>query len=824
MTAFELMAKLGLDSSDYNDALDDAVDSASSQGSRIGSALGTAARLGLDTGEFHDRLDDATGQASSAGQEIGSALGEVHRPEVDTSGFKEKLADAAEAAGQFGEKVGSALKTAAKAGMAAIGGAAAGVGAITKQAVEGYSEYEQLAGGVETLFEGSSNTVLQYAKDAFSSAGLSANEYLDTVTGFSAALIQSTGRGEQQDVNALKDSLEEEMLETKRSLQDQYDERKKYWDNLIRLEKDSGMKEALRAAKDNELKDLKRSNEDRLAEIKQHNKEILAQTEAMNNSSTTTEESLQRAAELANMAVIDMSDNANKMGTSMESLQNAYAGFSKGNYTMLDNLKLGYGGTKEEMERLLAKAEELSGKQYNIASYADIVEAIHEIQKDVGIAGATAKEAEGTIEGSLNAFKAAWQNLVNGLANPDADLGELIGSVVEKGKIALKNLVPAVKQALGGIASLIKEAAPIIAEELPGLIDTVLPDLIDAVGTMVVAVVRNLPQIIGILLEAIPGIMAQIGGELIKTIPDLIGAILGGLSTSGGQIIAVISGLFLAIKGIGIIGSIMNLISTIGSLIPMIMSLINPVGLVVAAVAGAAALIIANWDSIKEAWGAAVEFFGELIEGIKNAMAPIKDAIAGFFESAWDNVKSAWSGVTDFFSGVIDDILNVFSNIPELMMTIGGNLMSGLGNGIIDGAKAVVEKAKQVAGDVLGAIKGFFGINSPSKVMDEQVGQMLGKGEIRGMEKMFPDIKRTADEMSDLLLEGATPTMSSYPVGTYSAGNSRTEQLLITLIETMKESRPITIDGKQVIGYIAPGIDVALGQIMEARQREAVYA
>lgn len=744
--------------------------------------------------------------------------------QLDIDDFKNKLSDAEREASGFGEKLSSGLSNAAKVGAVAIGAATTAVGALSKQAVDGYSNYQQLSGGLETLFGDSAQKVMENANNAFKTAGLSANEYMETVTSFSASLIQATGRGEQQDVQALKDSLEEELLATKRSLQDQVDARKDYWDALIRQEKDSGLKQQLREAKEQELKDLKRSNEDQLKELKQHHKDIVAETEAANNSSVTTAESMERAAKLADQAIIDMSDNANKMGTSMASIQNAYQGFAKQNFTMLDNLKLGYGGTKEEMERLLYDAGQLAGVEFNVSSYADIIEAIHIIQEQLGIANATADEAEGTLEGSAKALSAAWQNLVNNIANPDADLGALIDNVVRTAKGALKNFLPTIKQSLTGIATLLKEIAPIISEELPGFISEILPPLVEAATALIVALVQNLPQIISVLLEALPGIMLQIGEALMTSLPSIIDALIDFLGTSSGQVIAVISGLFLAIKGIGIISSIMSVISTIGSLIPMIMSLINPVGLVVAAVAGAAALIIANWDSIKEAWGAAVEFFGGLIEGIKNATAPIRDAIAGFFKSAWDNVKSAWSGVTDFFSGVIDDILNVFSNIPELMMTIGGNLMSGLGNGIIDGAKVVVKKAKQVAGDVLGAIKGFFGINSPSKVMDEQVGQMLGKGEIRGMEKMFPDIKRTADEMSNLLLEGATPTMGSYPVGTYSTGNSRTEQLLITLIETMKESRPITIDGKQVIGYIAPGIDVALGQIMTARQREAVYA
>ena len=192
-------------------------------------------------------------------------------------------------------KLGSGLATAAKVGAAAVAAAGTAIVAIGKQAVEQYAEYEQLVGGVETLFKQSSDVVQQYAANAYKTAGMSANEYMETVTSFSASLLQSLG----------------------------------------------------------------------------------GDTEA--------------ASKYADMAITDMSDNANKMGTSMESIQNAYQGFAKQNYTMLDNLKLGYGGTKEEMQRLLDDAEKLSGVEYDISSYADIVDAIHVVQTEMGITGTTAK-------------------------------------------------------------------------------------------------------------------------------------------------------------------------------------------------------------------------------------------------------------------------------------------------------------------------------------------------------------------------------------------------------------------------------------------------
>lgn len=334
---------------------------------------------------------------------------------IDKTGFKAGISE---------------LGSLAKKGMEVIAGAtAAASGAVAvlgKQAISAYADYEQLTGGVETLFKESASIVMGYAENAFKTAGLSANEYMETVTGFSAALISSLGG----------DTL--------------------------------------------------------------------------------------KAAEIADMAITDMSDNANKMGSTMESIQNAYQGFSKQNYTMLDNLKLGYGGTKAEMERLLEDAEKLSGIHYDISSYSDIVSAIHEIQVSMDITGTTAKEAEHTISGSIGAMKSAWQNLVTGIADPKADIGKLISNFTQTASIAFKNLLPAAKQALEGIGDLIEEIAPIIAEALPDLITDVMPQLVSAGWKLVKgfgnAVIDNLPELLSVGKEALNTVINGITERL----PDLM--------------------------------------------------------------------------------------------------------------------------------------------------------------------------------------------------------------------------------------------------------------------------------------------------------------
>ena len=258
-------------------------------------------------------------------------------------------------------KIGGVAKTVGKVTAVGLGVASTAVVALGKSAIGAYANYEQLVGGVETLFKDSADTVIKNASKAYRTAGLSANEYMETVTSFSASLLQSLGG----------DTV--------------------------------------------------------------------------------------KASEMADMAITDMSDNANKMGTSMEMIQNAYNGFAKQNFTMLDNLKLGYGGTKEEMQRLLADAEKLSGIHYDISSFSDITEAIHVIQTELDITGTTAKEASSTISGSLSMVKSSWANLVTGMTSDSADFGTLIDEFVNSVSTAGENLIPRVSKVLDGVANLVTQ-------------------------------------------------------------------------------------------------------------------------------------------------------------------------------------------------------------------------------------------------------------------------------------------------------------------------------------------------------------------------------
>lgn len=332
-------------------------------------------------------------------------------------------------------KFKNGLAAAAKVGAAAAGAAATGIAVLTKNALNNYAEYEQLVGGVDTLFKDSSAKVQKYAANAYKTAGLSANEYMDTVTSFSASLLQSLG----------------------------------------------------------------------------------GDTEA--------------AADMANVAITDMADNANKMGTDMASIQNAYQGFAKQNYTMLDNLKLGYGGTKEEMQRLINHANELNASQgkytnYSIESYADIVSAIHDVQDEMGIYGTTAKEASTTIQGSVSSMKSAWSNLLTGIADDNADFKTLTEQFVDSLVTVGKNIIPRISVILGGISQLVTSASTTI---IPMVITTItdnLPMLLQAAVTLVGAlgqgIIDNLPAI----TQAAIDILFFLANGLIENLPTLIDGIV----------------------------------------------------------------------------------------------------------------------------------------------------------------------------------------------------------------------------------------------------------------------------------------------------------
>ena len=363
-------------------------------------------------------------------QALNNATADINRTKTEIEAVNNEMKNTS-VVSQFGSALKSGLAVAAKAAAAATAAAAGAVIALTKSAVENYGEYEQLVGGVETLFKDSAGTVEEYANNAYKTAGLSANEYMETVTSFSASLLQSMGNDTQA------------------------------------------------------------------------------------------------AAEKADQAITDMSDNANKMGTDMQSIQNAYQGFAKQNYTMLDNLKLGYGGTKEEMQRLIDDANALNAAQgnytnYSIESYADIVDAIHTVQTEMGITGTTALEASTTIEGSIGAMKAAYANFVTGLGNDNADISELSSQLIQSVGTVAENVLPVVETVLKNIAVAVQKDGPEMIEKFVSYAIEKLPEVISLGLQMVISLVKGIAQNIPQIVTSVLNMMATIVQTIWDALPDIV--------------------------------------------------------------------------------------------------------------------------------------------------------------------------------------------------------------------------------------------------------------------------------------------------------------
>lgn len=563
-------------------------------------------------------------------------------------------------------KVGEIMGAIGKAGAVAIGAGATAVGALGKQAVEAYADYEQLVGGVETLFGAGGQSLQEFAdaqgkaisevegdyynlreaqkdvminaKWAFQTAGLSANEYMETVTGFSASLIASLGG----------DTL--------------------------------------------------------------------------------------KASEVADKAIVDMSDNANKMGSSMESIQNAYAGFAKQNYTMLDNLKLGYGGTKEEMARLLSDAEKLPeamGRKFDLENYADVIEAIHVVQENMGIAGTTAKEAGTTISGSIGMMKGAWANLVAEIAKPDADIGDaianlmttIVGDGTDTNKGVIGNLLPAVKNALSGIGELIKGVVPVIKDVIPIIVTDVLPPL----------------------LEAGAELISALGGALLDNI-DMI------IDTGVELLMGLLDGL------------VNNLPKIIEATIKIVTKLVDA---------------LTQNGNIEKLTKGALQLIVALAKGLIQAIPQL-------LGSAEKIVKGIGDGIVSF--------------VKE-MSPVGGQLVEGLWNGIKKAWDGLTKRVKQLASDMISAVKAIFGIHSPSKVFSA-IGEMCVAGLEDGSEGLFSTKGLTAKVSASV--DSKTE---------FTGGNNDVLSLLKQYLPAIASGNQIVLDTGALVGSTAKLYNAELGRM-----------
>lgn len=697
--------------------------------------------------------------------EVFKILGRIAVSNEDANEKIEETGDKAEKTSKkmssvFGNIGKFALK-AAKVAVVATTAVATGIAGITAKAVSEYADYEQLVGGVETLFKDSSDKVVEYANNAYKTAGLSANEYMDTVTSFSASLLQG-------------------------------------------LEGDTA-----------------------------------------------------QAAEYANLAITDMSDNANKMGTSMEMIQNAYQGFAKQNYTMLDNLKLGYGGTAAEMARLindsgvLGDTMTVTADNVNSVSFDKMIEAIHVVQTNMDITGTTAKEAATTIQGSIGMVKSAWANLLIGMADPSQDMGVLMNNLVDSAMAVADNLVPRIADTLPRVVTGISSLAQKLAPYIPPLIEQLLPSLIQGATSLLSELVNNLPGILETLLPGIGGELGQsistalnsIFSTLTSILPpmmQIIQAVLPSLTNLINMLLPpvtqIIQSLLPVLMAIlqpilellqpfldmltPIIDLVMQVVTPLTDLINMILpplvellsmlmedylnvlqpilewyckmlsgTLKSAIKLIVTAINNCKESFAAAWRGIKKAWNAAPEFFSNIGSNIKGAFAYVGTWFSDIFSKAYNGVKNKFSPIVNFFSETWQKIKNIFSKV-------GTAIADGLSGAVTSAVNAILSKATGIINGFIRAINSAISVlNKIPKVsisrIDEldapqlaeggvlkrgQVGILEGNGAeaVVPLEKNTGWIRKVAEDMADIT--GGTPV----------GGDSECLNVLYKILEIIK--------------------------------------
>lgn len=521
---------------------------------------------------------------------------------------------------------------------------------VAKSSIDSYKEYEQLIGGVETLFGDASSFAMSYAEEAYKSAGLSANEYMEAINGMAAALNQVT-------------------------------------------------------------------------------------------------DSEYTSAYLANQAVIDMADNANKMGTSMESIQNAYAGFTKQNFTMLDNLKLGYGGTKGEMERLLADATKLSGVEYDLNSYADIVKAIHVIQEEMGIAGTTQKEAATTIQGSLSMVQGAWQNLLTGIANEDANLDDLFTKLVdsifgENGEGGfLGNLLPRIEQVINGLGTFILTAA----DRMPGVIEKALPKIQEIIKNVALKVVEFLQS----YMTKFPELLQQgvdFYSEFLPMIIDLAIQLITGFAESFAEMYPIILPATIDLMTYLINAILANLPELLNAAIILFTGFMNGMISMTPNIISAVIKII-------------VQIVWTIIELIPTLIVAAIRMVTEFLTTAVETGLKFLKG--DFWMDLLESIAKSFTDID--WAGIGDQLMNGIKDGILAGYNKVKNAVSETAEGIKTTFADIFKIESPSKVF-KWYGEMINEGLALGLEDDDASVNAMA-KMSNNVEQSFNPAVAGAGAG-----------------------------------------------------------
>lgn len=658
-----------------------------------------------------DKLEQEMAQSTAEMNESKSAMSAL-KSEINSS--QKTVNNAEKAMDSLGEETEDAGKSAEKAsdgytvmkgvlanlatqainscinGLKQLAGAFVDVG---KQALSSYGEFEQLEGGVKKIFgDEMAQTVMDNAQNAFKTAGMSANEYMETVTGFSSSLIQS-------------------------------------------LDGDTA-----------------------------------------------------KATEIADRAIRDMSDNANTFGTDMSSIQYAYQGFAKQNYTMLDNLKLGYGGTKEEMQRLIADASQMTDVQKELGitvdendmSFANIANAISVVQKNMGIMNTTAKEADGTIQGSTGSMKSAWQNMITGMADENANFAELasnfIGTLItEDGKGGvIGTIVPRIATVITGMGEAINTLLPQLIQAVVPIIQENLPIIMEAISGALQTILALLPEVIPVIADLIPQIVSTIVSllpEIINAGIQLLLALIEGINETIPQLIEMLPEIIDSIVTVLldnlplIIQTGMDLlVALIEGLADAIPQLINYVPKIISTIVE---VLIKNLPQIVDsAVKIMVALINGLIQSLPQLIAMTPRIIVSIVKTLVANLPQIIKGgvqiITSLISGIvktlgnlatnakkiITTVVNALKDFPKKMLDVGKNLVKGIWEGISDSFDWIKSKIKGWVGNVTGFIKKLFGIHSPSKLFKEEIGENLALGIGEGFSD---EMKNVSEQMGDAI-------------------------------------------------------------------------
>lgn len=644
----------------------------------------------------------------------------------------------------FGSTIKKGFALAAKAGIATISAASAGIGAIVKSSASAYADYEQNIGGVETLFKDNADTIVKYASEAYKTAGISANDYMQNVTSFSASLLQGLGGDTAQ------------------------------------------------------------------------------------------------AAEIANEAMVDMSDNANKMGTDISSIQNAYQGFAKQNYTMLDNLKLGYGGTQSEMARLindsgvLGDSIKVDEKTVNSVSFDKMIEAIHKVQTDLDITGTTSKEAATTVSGSLGSVKAAWANLMAGMGDKNADLKNLIKEMVSTVKTFAKNILPVIKQALSGVTTLISELAPDIAAELPQLVSDLLPQLIEAGTQIFQALVKGISDNIGTITQATITAITTIATALIQNTGPLVQSLATIITTIAQALPTILPGLINAI-----VEQIPTVIQAVIDCMPAIIdgtiqivtaiaeALVDNIDLIIdgaVQIIDALTMSLSDSDTAAKLAQSALEIIGTLtMELLKN----LPDILADGILIAVELIKGIAQGMVDYFAPVSDALSDMLIDLTDWFSRKWNDFKewgSDMIQAFIDGIKEKWQSLKDTVCDVASSVKDFLGFSEPDKgplsnfhTFAPDMMDLFAKGIADNEDTITMQFNRSLQPLMDTDI--IPPSFSALPEkGVNNSGND-TMNKIIALLETyfpqLAQQGNIYLDGDKLTSKV----DGKLGERVTSNER-----